>query len=119
MTDTTPVAVATRDPSKRWLTVREVADELGVTPQTVYNWVQAGKVDAVHVGRTIRLDPDALPGRNKTVESLLKVVDDVDTGAQAVIDSVIAAVAEGKLTPEKGRELLGIEAPRTPLRVVE
>ena len=105
--------------AKRWLTVRQVADELGVTPQTVYNWVAAGKVEAVRVGRTIRLDPDALPGRNKTVESLLKVVDNVDTGAQAVIDSVIAAVAKGDLTPERGRELLGVEPARTPLRVVE
>ena len=36
---------------KPFYSPREVAELLGVEPQTVYRWIRAGKLDAVKIGR--------------------------------------------------------------------
>lgn len=39
-----------------WMSIQEVADELGVTTRTVRRWVAAGSLDASRVGpRNIRI----------------------------------------------------------------
>lgn len=47
--------------AEKLLTVREAADRMRVTTQTIYNWVKAGTLPVVRVGRTIRIDPKDLP----------------------------------------------------------
>ena len=39
-----------------WLTVRVVADQLGVHPETVRRLIHDGRLDAVRVGRVLRVD---------------------------------------------------------------
>jgi excisionase family DNA binding protein len=45
-----------------FLTVDEVAERLRVNPQTVRNWIRAGKCPAVKVGRRVRIRRSALEG---------------------------------------------------------
>lgn len=45
---------------RKTLTVREVADALGVCPQTVRNLVNAGRLPSVRVGLTIRIIAERL-----------------------------------------------------------
>jgi excisionase family DNA binding protein len=42
--------------------VREVADRLGVHPETVRRLIHDGRLDAVRVGRVLRIDGMALAG---------------------------------------------------------
>ena len=37
--------------SERWLSVTEIADHLGVSKETVYRWLEKGKVPAHRVGK--------------------------------------------------------------------
>jgi len=41
----------------RWLDAAAVADQLGITRNTLYAWVRNGKIPAIHLGWTIRFDP--------------------------------------------------------------
>ena len=41
--------------SEEFLTVQEVADLLKLNQQTVRNWIDAGTLPAVHVGRRVRI----------------------------------------------------------------
>ena len=43
-----------------YLTVFRVAEILDVSPNTVRNIINAGELEAVRVGRSIRIHPDAL-----------------------------------------------------------
>lgn len=44
-----------------YLTVREVADHLRVSNQTVYRWIESGQIEAVRVGpKVYRIRQDAL-----------------------------------------------------------
>jgi excisionase family DNA binding protein len=43
-------------------TVREVADQLGVHPETIRRLIHDGRLDAVRVGRVLRVDGAALEG---------------------------------------------------------
>ena len=43
-------------------TVREVANRLGVHPETVRRLIHDGRLDAVRVGRVLRVDSDSLQG---------------------------------------------------------
>jgi excisionase family DNA binding protein len=43
-------------------TVREVADRLGVHPETVRRLIHDGRLDAVRVGRVLRVDGSAFAG---------------------------------------------------------
>jgi len=38
-----------------FLTVAEVAELLKLNPQTVRNWIDAGKLPAIHAGRRVRI----------------------------------------------------------------
>ena len=40
---------------KNYLTVADFAKALDVSASTVRNWIRAGKVDAIQIGRTIRI----------------------------------------------------------------
>jgi excisionase family DNA binding protein len=40
---------------KRFLRVQQVAEVLGVHPQTVYAWIRRGLVPAVRLGRVLRV----------------------------------------------------------------
>jgi excisionase family DNA binding protein len=42
-------------PQEEFLTVDEVAAALKVNHQTVRNWITAGKLPAVHIGRRVRV----------------------------------------------------------------
>lgn len=41
-------------------TVDEVSKQFKVTRQTVYNWITAGKLDVIRVGRSIRISASAI-----------------------------------------------------------
>ena len=46
---------------RRWITVRECAEFLGCHLQTVYSWIDSGKLVAARVGRRfVRVDLKAL-----------------------------------------------------------
>jgi excisionase family DNA binding protein len=54
--------------AERLLTVPQVADEFQVTSQTIRNWIDAGTLPAIRVGRAFRLrraDVDALLDRSR------------------------------------------------------
>jgi excisionase family DNA binding protein len=42
--------------SKGLLSVRQVAEALGSHPQTIYSWVNAGKLPHVRVGNRVKFD---------------------------------------------------------------
>ncbi len=49
--------LSTSPPSGSYLTVRELADRIGVSPQTIRNWTKAGAINPVlKRGRVIRYD---------------------------------------------------------------
>lgn len=54
------IAPATRIPSDPFLTIQDIADELGVTDRTVRNLIKAKSLEAVRVGRIIRVRSSAL-----------------------------------------------------------
>jgi len=43
-------------PRRRWLTIREAADYLGLHPKTAYIWAARGVLPAARIGGTIRVD---------------------------------------------------------------
>lgn len=45
---------------RQLLSVREVAEMVGVTVQTVYMWVQCGDLPSMRAGKLIRIDRDEL-----------------------------------------------------------
>lgn len=45
---------------KNYLTVADFAKALDVSASTVRNWIRAGKVDAIQIGRTIRIQKTEL-----------------------------------------------------------
>jgi excisionase family DNA binding protein len=47
---------------KALYTVRDVANRLGVHPETVRRLIHDGRLDAVRVGRVLRVDSDSLQG---------------------------------------------------------
>lgn len=44
----------------KFYTVKTLADRLAVTPMTIYRLVEAGKLQAVKIGRAIRFDPEVI-----------------------------------------------------------
>jgi excisionase family DNA binding protein len=44
-----------------FLTAREYADVMKVTPRTVLKWIRAGDIPSVRVGRSIRIPASAVP----------------------------------------------------------
>jgi excisionase family DNA binding protein len=69
----------------RLLTVPQVADELRMTPQTIRNWIEAGVLPAVRIGRAYRLrrgDVDAMIAAGRVAGSA--VISDGEMWAPAV-----------------------------------
>jgi excisionase family DNA binding protein len=54
--------VAAVDPNESLYSVREVAGRLGVHPETIRRLIHDGRLDAVRVGRVLRVHGDALDG---------------------------------------------------------
>jgi excisionase family DNA binding protein len=50
------------DPSAALYSVRQVADQLGVHPETVRRLIHDGRLEAVRIGRVLRIDGTALEG---------------------------------------------------------
>lgn len=46
--------------AERMLTVAEVADHYRFTPRTIRNWIKDGAIQAVRIGRSIRIPETAL-----------------------------------------------------------
>jgi excisionase family DNA binding protein len=47
--------------TRRLLTTLEVAETLGVRPQTITSWVRQGRIPAIKIGRkTYRFDPNLI-----------------------------------------------------------
>lgn len=59
------------------MTVREVADELRVSPMTVRRYISSGKLRAVRVGRGVRVEQSALQG---LVQPLRPAADTAELG---------------------------------------
>lgn len=49
------------------LTVKEAADVLQVSVQTIYAWVRGGQIAAVRIGQTVRIPREALPAAEVAV----------------------------------------------------
>lgn len=45
---------------EKYYSVKEVAEKLGVTQQSVRNWYTAGKLTIVRAGRVVRIRPSDL-----------------------------------------------------------
>jgi excisionase family DNA binding protein len=54
--------VAAVDPNQSLYSVREVAGRLGVHPETIRRLIHDGRLDAVRVGRVLRVNGQALDG---------------------------------------------------------
>lgn len=70
------------------LTVRETAETLNVSRQTVYNWVRCGHLKAVRIGRTLRINPRDLPGQAKD-DLAARLVQALDEGG---VEGMVAAL---------------------------
>lgn len=55
----TPKSVV-HDDTRRAFRMREVADQLGVSEKTIYNWIDAGQLRAVKIGRLVRIPAEAV-----------------------------------------------------------
>ncbi len=47
-------------PRRRWITIREAAEYLGLSIKGAYDMASAGKLPAARVGRLVRIDVKAL-----------------------------------------------------------
>ena len=45
---------------RRWLSTGEAAQELGITPRTLYRLIDTGRLAAYRLGRVIRIESDDL-----------------------------------------------------------
>lgn len=60
--------------TEKWLSVEEIADHLGISKETVYRWLEKGKIPAHRVGklwkfRTSEVDAWVLKGDAGEVEN--------------------------------------------------
>jgi excisionase family DNA binding protein len=67
-----PVARSRRRTARTWLTVEEVAAELRVSKMTVTRLVNRGKIRALRVGRSIRIDEAAFDRWAYGVETVIE-----------------------------------------------
>ena len=51
-------SVATVTDAPRWLSTAEAAKRLGITPRTLYRFIDGGQLPAYRFGRVIRLQED-------------------------------------------------------------
>jgi len=54
--------VASGSPQEALYSVREVASQLGVHPETIRRLIHDGRLDAVRIGRVLRVHKDAVDG---------------------------------------------------------
>ena len=75
--------VASVEPNRDGLySVRDVAHRLGVHPETIRRLIHDGRLEAVRVGRVLRIDPTAVQGfldRQRVKPSLLEPAAASDT----------------------------------------
>jgi len=74
----------------QWLSVAQVAEKLGVKPDTVYTWIQKRGLPGHRLGRNWRFDP-------------VEVEDWVRSG-EAAAPSVATASTKAKSTRKSGRK---------------
>lgn len=43
--------------TEKWLSVEEIADHLGISKETVYRWLEKGKIPAHRVGKLWKFRP--------------------------------------------------------------
>lgn len=43
--------------AEKWLSVEEIADHLGISKETVYRWLEKGKIPAHRVGKLWKFRP--------------------------------------------------------------
>jgi excisionase family DNA binding protein len=56
------IVVTAIESTRSLYSVREVADRLGVHPETIRRLIHDGRLDAIRVGRVLRVDGAALEG---------------------------------------------------------
>jgi excisionase family DNA binding protein len=89
------------DEMEELLTVAEIADYLKLNPQTVRNWIDAGTLPALHVGRRVRIRRSAFDaliaaGEQPPAGDELAGKPDIDDGG----DSDAAALATASVINE-------------------
>jgi excisionase family DNA binding protein len=57
-----PPCVTLSDVSETLYSVRQVADTLGVHPETIRRLIHDGRLDAVRIGRVLRVEANTLAG---------------------------------------------------------
>ena len=60
--------------TEKWLSVEEIADHLGISKETVYRWLEKGKIPAHRVGKLWKFRPSevdewVLKGQAGDIES--------------------------------------------------
>ncbi|HXH74061.1 MAG TPA: helix-turn-helix domain-containing protein [Bacteriovoracaceae bacterium] len=46
--------------TEKWLSVEEIADHLGISKETVYRWLEKGKIPAHRVGKLWKFRPSEI-----------------------------------------------------------
>lgn len=64
--------------NETYFTVREIAEKFRVSRQAVYDWIEAGQLQAVRIGRRVRIAESALAGFVRPIEPGEKVRDTDD-----------------------------------------
>lgn len=64
-----------------YLTVNQVAEILRLNPQTIRNWINAGKLPALHIGRRVRINREDLDAFIATFRPAVAASTSVPTGA--------------------------------------
>lgn len=62
--------------NETYFTVREIAEKFRVSRQAIYDWIEAGQLKAVRVGRRVRIPESALADFARPIEPGEKIEDD-------------------------------------------
>lgn len=63
-----------------YLTVREVAERLRVTRQAVYNWITEGRLNAIRVGKSVRVSVKSIEAFIQPIKPGERVIDEEESG---------------------------------------
>lgn len=103
------------EPSTELCTVSDAARTLGVSPSTVWRWIDGGKLPALRVG------PKAIRIRRRDVEAAIQPV--TKTTMQSTMDHIYTNVADAlrPLTPDERRRfkasIKALDALREEIRI--